>query len=240
MNLQLEDKLYTSTEVAEILGVSLRSIYRYLEDGKLDAEVKTATGRHRFTKSNILDFLQPSVSRAKVQVATAVEDEIDYSQISAIPADQPANAETVDETAEADLPEVAVDDINTDDAVEDTTIDTSEVAEEVLETENQEAQVAEETIEPEETAETAEVDDASSETEEPVDWLKKFREAAEKHRAEEAQKAPQAPAPAEQPVVAKAEAAQSEPVAAAPKAEEPVAKAEESPYRYYRSGVGGL
>ena len=57
--IQLEDKLYTSTEVADILGVSLRSVYRYLEEDKLTAEVKTATGRHRFTRKNILDFLYP-------------------------------------------------------------------------------------------------------------------------------------------------------------------------------------
>ena len=53
--IKLEDKLYTSTEVASILGVSLRSVYRYIEEGKLTAEVKTATGRHRFTKQDILD-----------------------------------------------------------------------------------------------------------------------------------------------------------------------------------------
>ena len=58
--MNLEEKLYTSTEVAQILGVSLRSVYRYLEENKLDAEVKTATGRHRFTKQNILDFLYPN------------------------------------------------------------------------------------------------------------------------------------------------------------------------------------
>ena len=57
--IQLENKLYTSTEVASILGVSLRSVYRYIEEGKLTAEVKTATGRHRFTKQDILDFLYP-------------------------------------------------------------------------------------------------------------------------------------------------------------------------------------
>lgn len=57
--IELKDKLYTSTEVADIIGVSLRSVYRYLEEGKLKAEVKTATGRHRFTKKNILDFLYP-------------------------------------------------------------------------------------------------------------------------------------------------------------------------------------
>ena len=58
--IKLENKLYSSTEVAEILGVSLRSVYRYLEENKLDAEVKTATGRHRFTRQNIIDFLYPT------------------------------------------------------------------------------------------------------------------------------------------------------------------------------------
>ncbi len=57
--IKLEDKLYTSTEVATILGVSLRSVYRYIEDSKLNPEVKTATGRHRFTKQNIVEFLYP-------------------------------------------------------------------------------------------------------------------------------------------------------------------------------------
>jgi len=58
--IKLENKLYSSTEVAEILGVSLRSVYRYLEEDKLKAEVKTATGRHRFTRQNIIDFLYPT------------------------------------------------------------------------------------------------------------------------------------------------------------------------------------
>lgn len=57
--MQLDDRYYTSTEVAEILGVSLRSVYRYLEDNKLHAEIKTATGRHRFTRENIINFLYP-------------------------------------------------------------------------------------------------------------------------------------------------------------------------------------
>lgn len=66
--IQLEDKLYTSTEVADILGVSLRSVYRYLEENKLDAEVKTATGRHRFSKKNIIDFLYPNGSQSPAPV----------------------------------------------------------------------------------------------------------------------------------------------------------------------------
>ena len=52
----LEDKLYTSTQVSEILGVSLRTLYRYMEDGKIGS-MRTASGRHRFTKDQILDFL---------------------------------------------------------------------------------------------------------------------------------------------------------------------------------------
>lgn len=58
--IKLENKLYSSTEVAAVLGVSLRSVYRYLEENKLEAEVKTATGRHRFTRQNIIDFLYPA------------------------------------------------------------------------------------------------------------------------------------------------------------------------------------
>ncbi len=63
--MQLEERLYTSSEVADILGVSLRSVYRYLDDGKLNADVKTATGRHRFSKQNILEFLYPNDSEAQ-------------------------------------------------------------------------------------------------------------------------------------------------------------------------------
>jgi excisionase family DNA binding protein len=71
--MNLEEKLYTSTEVAEILGVSLRSVYRYLDEGKIQAEVKTATGRHRFTKQNILDFLYPDGAQTAGAAAPAKE-----------------------------------------------------------------------------------------------------------------------------------------------------------------------
>ncbi|MFC1722110.1 helix-turn-helix domain-containing protein [Patescibacteria group bacterium] len=71
--MQLEDRFYTSTEVAEILGVSLRSVYRYLEDNKLNAAVKTATGRHRFTRQNILNFLYPDGSNIKTNSEETTE-----------------------------------------------------------------------------------------------------------------------------------------------------------------------
>ncbi len=65
MNIELQDKLYTSTEVAEILGVSLRTLYRYMEDGKI-ASMKTASGRHRFTREQILDFLNADPVRKQM------------------------------------------------------------------------------------------------------------------------------------------------------------------------------
>jgi excisionase family DNA binding protein len=91
MTLDLKDRLYTSSEVAEILGVSLRSVYRYLEEGKLDADIKTATGRHRFSKKNILDFLQPggiTKDQAEDQFSnstnTDIDDEFDVLDLPAI------------------------------------------------------------------------------------------------------------------------------------------------------------
>lgn len=55
----LEDKLYSSREVAQILGVSLRTIYRYIESGKLLPETQTKSGRHLFGKKAIVGFLFP-------------------------------------------------------------------------------------------------------------------------------------------------------------------------------------
>lgn len=56
MTLELKEKLYTSSQVANILGVSLRTLYRYMESGKIKS-LRTASGRHRFTKQQILQFL---------------------------------------------------------------------------------------------------------------------------------------------------------------------------------------
>ncbi len=92
--MDLEDRLYSSTEVAEILGVSLRSVYRYLDDGDLKADIKTATGRHRFTKKNILDFLYPQKEYShKASVDTsrkidATEGKTVASQGSAVAKDE--------------------------------------------------------------------------------------------------------------------------------------------------------
>jgi len=56
MELALPDKLFSSTEVCDILGVSLRTLYRYIESGDMGS-IQTPTGRHRFTKKHIEDFL---------------------------------------------------------------------------------------------------------------------------------------------------------------------------------------
>src|SRR3990167_1683570 len=113
MTVELEDRLYTSTEVADVLGVSLRSIYRYLEENKLQADVKTATGRHRFSKQNILQFLYPlgnTVSQAgqspRMQVQAAPVQQVKQEaksevQIKPLPTIvQEAQAVTPQETQE--------------------------------------------------------------------------------------------------------------------------------------------
>jgi excisionase family DNA binding protein len=142
--MNLEEKLYTSTEVADILGVSLRSVYRYLDEGKIQAEVKTATGRHRFTKQNIMDFLYPQgnsdnrakeTETAKEEVKTQPKKEIEY--------EEPIKAQTPKRV---------------------------EVEEEVVEKEPVKAKPVKE------------------EDEEPIDWLEKFRAAANKYKEEESPK----------------------------------------------------
>jgi len=94
--IKLEDKLYTSTEVADILGVSLRSVYRYIEENKLVPEVRTATGRHRFTKQNIIDFLYPEGSEARKDELSELAKQVKSKKV--------VEAEVVEETPEVKLP----------------------------------------------------------------------------------------------------------------------------------------
>ncbi|OGC79613.1 hypothetical protein A3K01_03090 [candidate division WWE3 bacterium RIFOXYD1_FULL_43_17] len=102
--INLEDKLYTSTEVADILGVSLRSVYRYIEEDKLQAEVKTATGRHRFTKKNILDFLYPGGAEEKAgqslpkeTIKTEVKEPKKKEKVEEVPVVEPVEVEPEEE-----------------------------------------------------------------------------------------------------------------------------------------------
>jgi len=70
----LEDRFYSAPEVAQILGVTLRSLYRYIRDGKIET-FKTAGGRLRFTKEAITNFLGPQIRKERVQPATPAKPE---------------------------------------------------------------------------------------------------------------------------------------------------------------------
>jgi excisionase family DNA binding protein len=63
--MELPDRFYSAPEVAEILGVTLRSLYRYIRDGKIET-FKTAGGRLRFTKESITAFMGPQIKKAPV------------------------------------------------------------------------------------------------------------------------------------------------------------------------------
>ena len=174
--MQLEDRFYTSTEVAEILGVSLRSIYRYLDEKRLDAEIKTATGRHRFTKKNIMDFLYPIDGKTNVTPVVVVEEEVVLSV--------PEKAEELEMKEEINLPAQA---------------EVGEKKEEIV-----------------------------IEDDESVDWLAKFRAAAEKHR-KEAEKD-------------QTEETSAQSVSGLTDIAEPAAEVEPESlkFNFYRSGIGGL
>jgi hypothetical protein len=129
--IKLENKLYSSTEVAAILGVSLRSVYRYLEENKLAAEVKTATGRHRFTRQNIIDFLYPTglpegevvieqpIEEAPKKVAAVVVEPVKVEPMEAIVEEAPKKV-SVEEPKQA--PKIEI---------EEKKVETQEPAEEV-------------------------------------------------------------------------------------------------------------
>lgn len=157
--MNLEEKLYTSTEVAEILGVSLRSVYRYLDEDKIQAEVKTATGRHRFTKQNILDFLYPQGDRAQ----------------------KLKQAETPRETpATQTIPNHSFD------VSQKPFISRSEVIEKEPEAKVQVEVEKPVEVEKEPVIVKPQPVPVKEEEEEPVDWLEKFRSAANKYKEEEA------------------------------------------------------
>jgi hypothetical protein len=184
--IELKDRLYTSTEVADILGVSLRSVYRYLEEDKLHAEVKTATGRHRFTKKNILDFLYP---------------------------------EGVKEETEEKVP------IKVEDSQEREPVPTAVSVEEPSEEVTPQPKQAEPTVAP------------KVPTDEEVDWLAKFREAAAKFKEEEEKQKVKV---SEEPAFVQEQAVTGISGVAAEPAKEEAPKEPEIQAFYYRSALGGL
>lgn len=126
------EKLYTSTEVAEILGVSLRSIYRYLDENKIQAAVKTATGRHRFTRQNINDFLHPGSNTTSERPTDRAREAV-------------SRKEEEHYTAPVEVKKTAT-----------------------AAKEQPKAAIEEETVK-----------------DEPIDWLARFRQAAEKYKTQE-------------------------------------------------------
>jgi len=206
-----DEKLYTSTEVAEILGVSLRSIYRYLDENKIQAEVRTATGRHRFTRQNINDFLHPGKQTTQVSRGMsggddssrkALEDSVSFEKQENIVKQSKGTKEDVKESEW----ENEVD---------------KEEREHILKKPVTEARVQH----PE--SESEELKD------EPIDWLARFRQAAEKYKTQ----APESSDSGESlktPIRKTAKLVDEEQETA----EEPTSI--ESSFNYYRSGVGGL
>lgn len=153
--IKIENKLYSSTEVAEILGVSLRSVYRYLEEGKLRAEVKTATGRHRFTRQNIVDFLYPSGMPEEEAVEQKVEQRVATPQ-----KEEEVKMPAVEEKIESEAtPKVSIPE-PVSELEKEFEIPTPVAPQPKMEVETQKVEV--------------EKDD------DQVDWLAKFREAAKK------------------------------------------------------------
>lgn len=205
--LDLKDKLYTSTEVANILGVSLRSVYRYLEEDKLSADVKTATGRHRFSRQNIMDFLYPDRSNEVKKAPNVVASRKTVVQ----------DVEEIEKTLDTDEAEMPV----------------TKARRPSLDVNKNDINLADTPVSEKEEQEVPEDEES-----EPVDWLARFRAAAEKYRNEQA-----ADSMKEEDVNASKPVAASTPAEKTidsfiPKYEEVVIE-EKSEY-YYLSGIGGL
>lgn len=66
--MELQDRFYSAPEVANVLGVTLRSLYRYIRSGKIET-FKTAGGRLRFTKELIINFMGPSIKKETAPVS---------------------------------------------------------------------------------------------------------------------------------------------------------------------------
>ncbi len=211
-----DEKLYTSTEVAEILGVSLRSIYRYLDENKIQAEVRTATGRHRFTRQNINDFLHPGkqVPQAQVSKSTSLDDNLP-GEASGDYAGQENSEISLKQSK--DIKEDAI-------GSKWETKAAKEVKEErEHRIDKQDADTGVQHAEPK----TEEIKD------EPIDWLARFRQAAEKYKT-------QAPESSELRETSKTVTRKTAKIAEEEQEIAEESASEEPVFNYYRSGVGGL
>lgn len=227
--INLDDRFYTSTEVAEILGVSLRSIYRYLEESKIQAEVQTATGRHRFTRQNIIDFLYPNQRAQQNQqqgYPMQNQQQVPQYQIPQTYSQQPSSNSGFSTTpqqqsyqqapqdnnpqAQVDIPTQPVPEASAqiniqfgqpvadsttqanhstqNDPVQDTVSTDVQSAEPVVQNNVNESSNIDTSSNQEEPQTPATTDSNNNTETNQVDWLTKFKEAAEKYKQEQAQK----------------------------------------------------
>lgn len=112
----LEEKLYTSEETASILGISLRTLYRYLKKGEIEAETKTQSGTFRFTRKQIYKYLYPdkySLILEKLKLndsgssALTYVDDNDFKNLPKAPPQNSINTSSNDSYVPA-IPEVKV------------------------------------------------------------------------------------------------------------------------------------
>ena len=89
----LEEKLYTSEETASILGISLRTLYRYLKKGEIEAETKTQSGTFRFTRKQIYKYLYPD-KYAEIINKLKINDSTNSSNITYVDDEDFKNLET--------------------------------------------------------------------------------------------------------------------------------------------------
>ena len=209
-----DEKLYTSTEVAEILGVSLRSIYRYLDENKIQAEVRTATGRHRFTRQNINDFLHPG--KQAPQVSKVVSEDVDDIKDGVKDYMQSEKSEEYVRLSK--------------DSKSDFDKSRSFLTKEGV----QPRDVAQDEVEAKSQTKHTE-SEAEEVKDEPIDWLARFRQAAEKYKTQ----APDAVDSNSKEPLKTMSHKSTKLVQEEDSIMEEVAS-EEPTFNYYRSGVGGL
>lgn len=207
-----DEKLYTSTEVAEILGVSLRSIYRYLDENKIQAEVRTATGRHRFTRQNINDFLHPGKQASQVNKSVSEEEDA-------------VKDGTKDFIRSEKMHEYVRQSKDT----------KSEVAESQDLTPEEENQPTHEESDNTDTkGQEKHIDSKSGDIkDEPIDWLARFRQAAEKYKTQSTEAS-------DLKESARTGMHRSDKLVQEEESVTDEANLEEPSFNYYRSGVGGL
>ncbi len=90
--MELEDRLYSSSEVSRILGVSRRTLYRYLESGTLGS-MHLPSGRHRFTKEQVEAFLVKTFGASSVKSESEkknISTSLDVAEVVQTPVQRPS------------------------------------------------------------------------------------------------------------------------------------------------------